>query len=147
MHAKPSNRFSEGPLVQANSANGVAIFTGYDLEPGGSRAARAKLANVGLLTGRFRLVEVDATNDFGEGDLELTIQEASAGGSTIIYQGDIGGVPDGGIDLGRFEPGEERTYHFTAALAVDAPDPRPGQGAGAAYEWEAVPARPAEAGR
>jgi hypothetical protein len=138
MHADPSNVFSAGSLVQANSVNGVAIFTGYDLKPGEVRTCRVTIANPGSTAARVRLVEVDATSDFDAGSMTLTIQEMSDGSSTAVYQGDIGGLPGKGIDLGHFEAGEERAYFFTAGLSRDARQLDWSGGAGAAYEWEAA---------
>lgn len=141
MHAKPSNVFSAGALVQANSANGVAVFTGYDLKPGEVRTCRVTIANPGTAAVPVRLVEIDATNDFEAGNLRLTIQEVSNGSSAAVYQGDIGRAPSEGVDLGRFEPGEERAYFFTAGLSRDALQLDWSRGAGAVYEWEAAPGR------
>jgi hypothetical protein len=139
MHANPANIFSAGSLVHANSANGVAVFTGYDLKPDEVRTCRVTIANPGAMAVRFRLIEVDGTNDFDPGSMTLTIQEMSNVSSATVYMGDIGGVPAGGIDLGRFEPGEKRAYFFTAGLSRDALQLDRIRGAGAAYEWEAAP--------
>jgi len=136
MRVKPSNIFSAGSLVQANSLDGVAIFTGYDLKPGEVRTCRVTIANPGAMALRVRLAEVDATNDFDAGSLTLTIQEMGHGTSGAVYRGDIGGISGEGIDLGRFEPGEERAYFFTAGLSRDALQVERGRGAGAMYEWE-----------
>ncbi len=107
MHTNPSNIFSAGSLVQANSANGVALFTGYDLKPGEVRTCRVTIANPSATALRARLVEADATSDFDAGSMTLTIQEMGHQNSATVYRGDIGGVRDEGIDLGYFEPGEE----------------------------------------
>jgi len=143
MEAKPTNRFSAGTLVQGNSPAGVAIFTGYDMRPGQVRTARARIANAGSAAARFKLVELDASDGFDAGDLSLAIHEVGPQRTAAVYEGAIGQVPAAGIHLGRFEPGEERAYYFTASFvpgALDlAPGDRNGRGAGAAYEWEAVP--------
>jgi hypothetical protein len=143
MHAKLSNKFSAGSLVQANSANGVAIFTGYDLKPGEVRTCRVTIENPGATAVRARLVEADATSDFDAGSMTLTIQEMGHGSSITVYRGDVGGIVAGGIYLGRFAPGEERAYFFTAGLSRDALQPDWSEGAGAAYEWEAALTPPA----
>jgi hypothetical protein len=138
MHTKPSNRFSAGSLVQANSANGVALFTGYGLKPGEVRTCRVTIANPGATSIRVRLIEAAATSDFDAGSMTLTIQEVSYGRSVTVYQGDIGGVSAEGVDLGYFEPGEERAYFFTAGLSGDALQLDWSSGAGAVYEWESA---------
>jgi hypothetical protein len=56
-----------------------------------------------------------------------------------IYLGEIGGVPTAGIELGRFEPGESRTYRFAVLLSAETPESEWARSAGAAYEWRAVP--------
>jgi hypothetical protein len=131
----PKNVLSSGALVQANFANGFAIFTGYDLRPSDVRSARITIANPGSLAGTFKLFEVEASNSFVANDLTLLIVDERE--STEVYRGDIGDFPLGGIDLGSFEPGEQRTYRFTAFLAIDSPDGGQGRGAGAIYEWGA----------
>lgn len=128
------NKSSRGPLVQANSYRGVAIFTGYDLAPGDSRAATVRIANVDSTPARLRLEEVGATSDFGA-ELTMTIEDVTAVPAPI-YSGAFGDLPTGGIHLGRFEGGEERTYRFTATLAADAAQTGD-RGAGGLYEWEA----------
>lgn len=127
------NKSSRGPLVQANSDNGVAIFTGYDLNPGESRSATVRIGNVDSVTARLRLGESEATNDLGA-ELILTIEDVSAA-RVLIYAGTVGELPAGAIDLGTFEPGEERTYRFTVYLDMGAPLAG-NRGAGAFYEWE-----------
>ncbi len=136
--ARAVNKSSRGPLVQANSDNGIAIFTGYDLAPGDSRSASVRIANVGSVAARFRLEEAEATNDLG-GELILTIEDVSVG-RALIYSGTIGDLPAEGIDLGILEPGEERTYRFAAYLDMGAAHAG-NRGAGALYAWvpETVP--------
>jgi hypothetical protein len=141
----PHNTYSSGALVAANAANGVAIFTGYDLRAGGIRSAKVMIVNAGSFAGRFRLFEVDASNSFAVGDLTMAIDEIEAEEPVTVYRGDIGNLPADGIDLGDFEPGEARIYRFLVVLAVDSPNGGQGRAAGGAYEWDFVPRLPSKA--
>jgi len=136
--ARAVNKSSHGPLVQANSDNGIAIFTGYDLIPGESCSAWVRIANAGSVAARFRLEEAEATNDLGT-ELILTIEDVSAG-RALVYSGMVGDLPAGGLDLGIFEPGEDRAYRFAVYLDACAARAVRG-GAGALYAWvpEGVP--------
>jgi hypothetical protein len=132
------NKASSGPLVSANSRDGIALFTGYDLRPGESRAGRVTIANKGLEAGEMFLSERRSSNDFEPGQLTLRIEENRGGESRVVYEGGIGDVPAAGIDLGDYEADEERVYRFLVTLSADAPHCVFGRGAGAAYEWDAV---------
>jgi hypothetical protein len=135
----PRNTHSSGALVTANAENGVAIFTGYDIGVGGIRTGKVTIANVGAFAGGFKLFEVDASNSFAAGDLTMVIDDISGESPVDVYRGDIGDLPAEGIDLGSFEPGEERAYRFIVVLAIDSPNGGQGRGAGAAYEWSFAP--------
>lgn len=134
------NVFSFGPLVEANSTQGIAISTGYDLRPGGVRVGTVRIANAGSRPACFQLAEHAASNDFGPGELTLEIAEADGEAtSSLIFSGELGDVPPEGIDLGRFEAGEERAYRFTLACSARAAGSSLERVAGAVYEWHAVP--------
>jgi spore coat-associated protein N len=138
-HPTPRNVCSSGALVTANAENGVAVFTGCDLRAGDIRSGKVTIANAGSFAGRFRLFEVDASNSFAPGDLTMVIDEIGDERPVAVYRGDIGEVPVDGIELGGFEPGEERAYRFIVVLAIDSPNGGQGRGAGAAYEWDFAP--------
>ena len=125
---------SSGALVTARAYDAVALFTGYDLRPGDVRSAKLTIVNAGSVTGRFRLFEAAASNRFAANDLTMVIDEIGGESPTNLYRGDIGALPEDGIDLGDFEPGQERTYRFIVVLAIDSPNGGQGRGAGAAYE-------------
>lgn len=140
MHAHSAkNVSSAGPLIQANAVDGIAISTDYDLKPGEIRVGTVRIANAGAQAGRFRLLELDASTDFGRGELSLEIAEFGDGWSRSLFEGEIGKVPPEGIDLGCIEAGEERTYRFTVACSGGAAGSSLHRVAGAAYEWDAVP--------
>lgn len=139
----PTNICSSGSIVQANLRNGFAIFTGTDLEPGSGQRAEVTIVNLGTLPAAFRLSEVDASNEFAAGRIALAINEFHDNMSRRIFLGEIGTVPAGGIDLGRFDAGESRTYRFTVLLAKGTPKDELERSAGAIYEWNVAPG-PAE---
>jgi len=134
----PTNVLSSGAMVQANSREGFAIFTGTHLRPGQGQRAEVTIVNLGALPARFMLSEHAASNDFAAGRLGLAIHEQRGDGSRRIYLGEVGTVPAEGIDLGSFEAGESRTYRFTVLLDRETPEAELGRSAGAAYEWRAV---------
>jgi hypothetical protein len=137
----PANVCSSGSLVQASSRNGLEIFVGADLPPGCGRHAEVTIANLGSLPAAFRLLEVGASNEFPAGCLAFAIKELHDDSvARCIFIGEIGQLPGGGIDLGRFEPGESRTYRFIVALAKDKAESEVGGTASAAYEWSTAPA-------
>lgn len=135
----PANVCSSGNLVQETSRSGFAIFLSPDLEPGEGRLGEVVIANLGVLPALLRLSELNAANGTAPRRVALAIDEIDGPGRQRVFLGDIGGVPPDGIDLGRFEPGESRTYRFTALLR------KSGAGAerksvSAAYEWTATSA-------
>jgi spore coat-associated protein N len=136
----PANVSSSGEMVRASSRNGFELFTGFSLEPGQGRRSEITIVNLGALPAAFRLQESAASNGFTAGHLALAIDELHGSASRRVYLGEIGAVPAAGIDLGRFEAGESRTYRFTVLLAKDAPADERNRSAGAAYEWRAAPA-------
>lgn len=137
----PRTIASSGPLIAAASSNGVAIFTGYDLRHGESRSGLVTIANAGHLAGRLELTEAEASSDFAATDLVLSIDDVTDDDDHLrVFEGEIGGLPVGGVDLGRFEPGQLRRYRFLAKLLRGLPDRNRGRGAGAVYEWNLAPA-------
>jgi hypothetical protein len=136
----PHNTGSAGLLITANSENGVAIFTGYDLEPGDVRSGRVTIANRSPAAGRFKLTEAEASNNFSSGELTLAIDDITDDDDHLsVFGGEIGGLPTGGIDLGCFEPGQSRRFRFLVMLDLNASNPDRDMGAGAAYEWDFAP--------
>jgi hypothetical protein len=140
--ATPSNVRSSGLLITANSENGFAIFSGYDLGPGDVRSARIMIANSGAVRGKFRLSEADASSDFAAGQLRLVIDDITDKHPNTVFVGEIGGLPEGGINLGYFEPSELRRFRFIVTLDPDSPGGNLDRAAGAAYEWDLVPTTP-----
>lgn len=137
--ANPANTFSSGTLVQSNSKSGVAIVTGSNLKPGDVRSGEVTITNTGSLAGTFKLVESNASNAFGAGNMTLKIDDVSGKTPVNVYSGDIGKVPAEGIGLGSYAAGEARTYRFTTTFAQNAPNSDQAKVAKADYEWDAVP--------
>ncbi len=136
----PRHVHSSGSLIARSTDDGVAVFSGDDLRAGSVRSARVTIANAGSLAGRFALVELTVSDSFAAGELTMVIDDVSGKRPVAVYRGDIGGVPPGGIDLGDFEPGEERAYRFLLCLAHDSPNGGQGRSAGAVYRWSFVAA-------
>jgi hypothetical protein len=134
----PRNVSSVGSLMRASSRDGIVIFVGGQMPPGGGLRSEVTIVNLGVLPAVFHLREVDASSGFAAGILGLAIHELRGSGSGRIYLGELGEVPDHGIDLGLFEAGESRTYRFTAFLAKDTPDDELTRSASASYRWTAV---------
>jgi hypothetical protein len=144
-HPTPQNVRSSGPLVIGNAGNGVAIFTGYDLQPGDVRSGRVTIANTGADPGRIRLTETEASNNFSAGELTLIIDDITDHHPVAVFAGEIDGMPDEGIDLGCLEPGESRRFRFLVMLDLNVSNTDQSRGAGAVYEWNFAPE--GEAGR
>jgi hypothetical protein len=113
--ASPTNSFTSGTLLQSNSkGDGVTIVTGSNLKPGDVRTGQTTITNTGTLAGTFTLSEVNDSNAFRAGVLDLVIDQVSGGVTTNVYTGDLGGV--GSVDLGSFAPNEARTYKYSVTL-------------------------------
>ena len=136
----PANVTSSGSLVRASSRNGAMIAAGPGLKPGQGQRGEVTIVNLGALPAAFRLHERSASNDFAAGRLGLAIQELGESARRRVFLGEIGAMPAEGIDLGRFEAGESRTYRFTVMLAKDTPAEELDRAADAVYEWLAASA-------
>jgi hypothetical protein len=134
----PNNVISSGSLVRASTRNGVAIHAGPGMKPGQGQRAEVTIVNLGALPAAFRLRENNASNGFAPGRLGLAIHELDGQARRRLFLGEIGSVPPEGIDLGRFEAGESRSYRFIAMLSKDTPAEELDRAAGAAYEWLAA---------
>src|SRR5689334_353284 len=114
------------------------IAAGPGLKPGQGQRGEVTIVNLGALPAAFWLRERSASNDFAAGCLGFAILELSENARRRVFLGEIGAVPTEGIDLGRFEAGESRTYRFTVMLAKDTFTEELDRSAGAVYEWLAV---------
>jgi hypothetical protein len=133
----PVNVCSSGNLVLANPRNGLAIFAGTDLEPGGGRRAEVTIANLGALPTALRLSETSVSNEFPSGRLFLEIKEFYGAAGKRIFLGEIGTVPKDGLDLSGFRGGESRTYRFTLLLRNGTLNSAGERSARAIYRWNA----------
>jgi hypothetical protein len=133
----PANVYSSGRLVREDARSGFTIFVGPDLKPGDGCRGEIDIANLGALPGTLLLSELDSSNGFVAGRLALAIDELHGTSHRRVFLGEIGAMPAGGIDLGRFEAGESRTYRFTVLLKKDAPKGER-ESASATYIWSAT---------
>ena len=137
--ANPANTFSSGALEMSNSRNDAAIFAGSALKPGESTSGQVTIKNTGTVAGDFTLSEIGATDPFNA-DLKLEVRQS--GVATPIYDGSFGGVPAGGIALGTYAAGAERTYAFKVTLPASADDSDENKTATATYRWDATTVAP-----
>lgn len=135
--ATPSNTFASGTLTQTNSNNGVAIVTGANMKPGDVKTGEVTITNTGSLAGVFKLTEINDSNGFAAGSLNLKITDVAS--SATVYDGDLGSVGEAGIPLGTYAAdGGAKTYRFAVTLASAAGNADQGKTAAAEYVWTAV---------
>ena len=100
-----------------NSKGGQPVISAAGMLPGASRFGEVKVANDGLLAGRYTLQATDLVNAPGPaggrlgGRLLLRIHERSGTGTKQIFSGTVASLRS--ITLGRFASGEARIYRFT----------------------------------
>jgi len=135
----PANVCTSGDPVKASSRNGFTLSTAADLAPGHGERAEVTIVNLGALPAALRLLETSASNEHPAGSLALEIRTIREGASERIFLGEVGGVPESGIDLGPFGPGESRTYRFTLFLRNGAQRNGRVRRAEATYAWTAAP--------
>jgi spore coat-associated protein N len=127
-------RLANGTLSLSNSLNGGAVLTAQNLKPGDSRTGQVTVNNTGSLDGAFSLAQanlVDTPGPFGgrlSDGLQLSVEQISAGGSTVssVYSGVLSGL--GTRQLGTLAAGESRNYRFTATFPDGGHPPAPGAG-------------------
>ncbi len=137
--ANPTNTYVSGALEMSNSKADNAIFAGSQLRPGESTTGSVTIKNTGSVAGDFRLLEQAVTDPF-VADLKLEVRQS--GVATPIYDGSFGGVPSGGIALGTYAAGAERTYAFKVTLPAAADDADENKTATATYRWDATTVAP-----
>jgi spore coat-associated protein N len=138
--ANPTNTFTAGTLLHSNSkGDGVTIVTGSNLKPGDVRTGETTIKNTGTLAGTFKLSEVNDSNAFRAGVLDLVVDEVSGGVTRNVYTGDLGGL--GSVALGSFAPDESRTYKYSVTVdAVASNNDDQGKAATADYVFDQAPA-------
>ncbi|QFG69592.1 hypothetical protein [Ornithinimicrobium pratense] len=128
---------TSGTLTHSNSKDNQVILSAQALQPGKSQTGDVTLTNTGTLPASFSLTGKDAQSTFAQGDLKLkVVNEAN---SHIVYEGDFGGLRDGGAkQIGNFTPGQAATFKFTVTLDQNAGNTAQGQSASAAIVWDAI---------
>jgi hypothetical protein len=114
----------ESPTGQGpgNSRQNSAVLEARNIAPGDSRSATVTITNRDRVPASFRLTKHGLRERPGQGGgklsdrLELRVEEVTDQASpATLYSGALGSMPR--QTLGRFMPGESRTYRFTAIFA------------------------------
>jgi spore coat-associated protein N len=127
-------RLASGTLSLSNSLNEAAVLSAQNLKPGESRTGQVTVANTGTLDGAFSLTQSNLADTPGphggrlSDALQLSIEQISAGGSTVssVYSGAMSGLNS--RQLGTLGAGEPRSYRFTASLPDNGHPLGPGLG-------------------
>lgn len=144
---------SRGALSHSNSGDGTAILSASGMTPGDSTTGRVTIENTGQVPGGFYLTRSSSEDSPGPGGgvlsrrLDVAIDESTGSNpARTVHQGRLGSM--GRISLGRFAPGERRTYTFIVAFADNqgsaaggTPDNAyQGSATNVGYDWTAVAA-------
>jgi len=116
------------PLATASAAGGFlsidnsrgdgAILSTAGMAPGGWTSGDVTITNSGTVAGGFSLAASDVSDVAGQGGgllsqrLQLAVLDLTV--PRTVYTGPLAGLDT--RDLGRIDPGEARTYRFTATL-------------------------------
>jgi hypothetical protein len=107
-----------GSLSIANSLGAGAILSAAGMAPGGQTSGDVTITNSGTVAGGFSLTATDVSDVAGQGGgllsqrLQLSVLDLTV--PRTVYTGPLAGL--GRRELGQMEPGEARTYRFTATL-------------------------------
>jgi hypothetical protein len=107
-----------GSLSIANSLGTGAILSAAGMAPGGQTSGEVTITNSGTVAGGFSLTATDVSDVAGQGGgllsqrLQLSVLDLTV--PRTVYTGPLAGL--GRRELGQMEPGEARTYRFTATL-------------------------------
>jgi spore coat-associated protein N len=150
--ANPANTFSSGTLTIGNSNAGTAVLTASNLRPGDAAVpGTVDIENTGSLSGTFTLVRGTVTNtDAGNplaAKLNMTVVDCgtfsgvtppscSDGDEVTKYTGTLAAMGTSG--LGSYNAGDKHRYRFTVALDSSAGDAYQGDGATAAFDFNAA---------
>jgi hypothetical protein len=125
--ARTEVRAAAGNLSVSNSKSPGAIFRADNIAPGQTVSGTVQLANRGTLAGDLSLLQDSVRDVPGPNGgqlsraLRLAVDDVTRPGAAApVYSGTLAGLAN--RSLGRFQPGESRTYRFTARLP-DGGDP------------------------
>ena len=116
--ANPENTFTSGTMTQVSSNDDEAVLTAVDMVPGSTATGRVTIRNAGDASGDFVLRSKDLQDKPGPGGgslsdaLELRVEQDVGPG--LVHQGPLSQFDQ--ASLGRWSPGEERTFTFTVTL-------------------------------
>jgi len=114
---------SEGSaqLGPGNSRKNSAVIEAKNIAPGGSSSATVTITNRDRVPASFTLSKHGLREEPGRGGgklsarLELRVEEVTVGRPrAMVYRGALGSMPR--RTLGKFVPGESRTYRFTVTF-------------------------------
>jgi len=117
--ANPTNLFTTGTLLHANSRDGSVVITAGDMAPGDSATGTMTLTGSGTLTGVYTLTTSDLS-DMPDSPrlsdaLRLTVEDVTAAPQTL-FSGPVSSFA--GISLGTIASGSSRTYRLTLSYPV-----------------------------
>jgi hypothetical protein len=112
---------ASGSFEVTNSDQGLPIFAATNVAPGDSTSGTVTIEDTGTEAATLALVRGDLVDSPGLGGgllserLRLSVVDISAPGAPrTVYDGPLASMPKQAV--GRFEPGEARTFEFTASL-------------------------------
>lgn len=164
--ARAATVAASGDFSLSNSKEGLPVFGADGIAPGESAQGTVEIANTGDVDAQLTLEREGLSDTPGLGGgllssrLRLRVEDVTESASPVlVYAGPLHSMP--GQRAGRLEPGETRTFEFTATLpdvgaATEANDLQ-GAATAVAYSWTAseagesgeetgVPAAPAAGG-
>lgn len=134
-----ANHAEAGTLKQTNSLPGASIYNLSNMKPGDTVNGKVTVTNSGTLAGNLKLTEGGVSNKFGQpAMLSITVTDVTnaAAPTVVVSKRTYGTV--GVIDLGRWTPGEARTYVFSVTLDAAADNTNQGSTADATYTWDST---------
>ena len=150
--ANPANTFSAGTLTIGNSNAGTAILSASNLRPGDpAQPGTVDIENTGSLSGTFTLVRGTVTNtDVANpmsAKLNMTVVDCGLfvgstpptcgdGDDVTKYTGTLAAM--GTTALGSYNANVKHRYRFTVALDSSADNAYQGDGATAAFDFNAA---------
>jgi hypothetical protein len=140
---------STGSFEVTNSRDGEPIFAASGIAPGGSAQGSVTIEDTGtgaatVTLERGALVDVPGLGGgVLSGRLELSVVDTSGpGGPRTVYSGPLDSMPD--QPVGKLQPGEARTFEFTATLpdsgGAEFQNEVQGASTTVAYAWTATEA-------
>lgn len=139
--SSPTLTAAGGSLKIDNSKDGRAVFSAENMSPGSTVSGQVKIANPNVIP--FRMVLDGKRSTPGPlGDAIVMTIKGSGGGAKTIYSGPMSGF--GHKSLGTFQPGEKRTYRFSAELPSGTGNELQEQSTGIDLTWTATANAPPE---